>query len=226
MSNKEKTLVILTPAFPANESEHWLVSQQLLLCSIKKLYPDIRIIVLSFIYPSAISNYYWKDIEIFSFDGGKYKKLRRLFLWRNVWKKLNEINKRQRVSAILSFWCGECALIGSYFGKRRVVKHFVWICGQDARKENRKIRFIRPRPGELIAMSDFLVDEFHKNHCIKPAHLIQNGIDPSMFTLTNQKKEIDIIGAGSLSFMKQYNIFLEIIAGLKNKLPDIKAVLW
>jgi glycosyltransferase involved in cell wall biosynthesis len=54
---------------------------------------------------------------------------------------------------------------------------------------------------------------------------MENGIDPSMFTLTNQKRDIDITGAGSLSFLKQYDIFLEIIAGLKNKLPNIKAVL-
>jgi glycosyltransferase involved in cell wall biosynthesis len=74
-------------------------------------------------------------------------------------------------------------------------------------------------------MSDFLIDEFYNNHHVKPAHLIPNGVDPSMFSKEPVKKDVDIIGAGSLSFLKQYDIFLEVIAVLKKNKPGIKAVL-
>jgi len=226
MSNKEKTLVILTPAFPANESEtNWVHSLQLLLGSLRKIFPQINILVISFIYPGATASYQWKDITVFSFNGSKYKKYKRPFLWGKIWKKLSEVNRAQKIDAILSLWCGECALVGHYFGKRNSVKHFTWICGQDARERNRVVKLIRPLPTELIAKSDFLVDEFYKNHGIKPAHLITNGIDVSMFSKLPDTKDIDIMGAGSLSFMKQYDIFLEVIAELKKNKPGIKGVL-
>jgi glycosyltransferase involved in cell wall biosynthesis len=226
MYNNEKIFVILAPAFPANENEeNWLHWLQMLLRSVRKLFPGIRIIVISFIYPPNTSTYRWNGIEVFSFDGMKYKKIKRPLLWGKIWRKLNEINRQQKITAILSIWCSECALVGHYFGKRNSVKHFTWICGQDARARNKMVRLIRPLPTELIAMSDFLIDEFYKNHHIKPAHLVTNGIDPSMFSKEPVKKDIDIMGASSLSFMKQYDLFLEVIAALKKNKPDIKAVL-
>jgi len=226
MYNKEKTLVILTPAFPANETEeNWIPFQQILLRSFRKLYPGTKIIVLSFIYPGNTTNYYWNGISVIPFNGDNYRKFRRPLLWRVIWKKLNEINKVHTIDAILSFWCSECALVGKYFGKRNSIKHFIWICGQDARKNNRMVKFIRPSADELIAMSDFLVDEFYRNHHIKPAHIIPGGLDLSMYASANPARDIDIIGAGSLTALKRYDIFVDVIAGLKNKKPEIKAVL-
>jgi len=226
MSIKQKTLAFLTPAFPANASEeNWISFQQILLRSIKKLYPGIKIIVLSFNYPRTISNYFWNDIEVYSFNGMAYRKFRRPLFWRNIWRKLNAIKKEHKITAIFSLWCGECALVGRYFGSRNSIDHFVWICGQDARKSNRMVKLIRPSSNKLIAMSDFLVDEFFFNHHIKPAHLIPPGIDLSMYCDPKPIKDIDIIGAGSLSILKQYDIFVDVIAGLKNRMPEIKSVL-
>ena len=225
MSSKSKRLVILTPAFPANESEeNWVHSLQLFLHSVKRLFPEIEIIVISFIYPHNNSNYQWNGAEVFSFEGMSYRKYKRPLLWGKIWKKLSEINKQKKITTILSIWCGECALVGKYFGKKNSIKHFAWICGQDARKKNKLVKYIRPLPTELIAKSDFLVDEFYRNHHIRPAYLIPNGIDTSLFGQTAER-DIDILGAGSLSFLKQYDIFVEVIAGLKVTIPAIRAVL-
>jgi glycosyltransferase involved in cell wall biosynthesis len=225
MKSEQRTLVILTPAFPANESEvNWVPSQQLFLHSVQKLFPGIKIIVLSFIYPGQ-SSYSWNGIQVFGFNGEEYKKLKRPFLWSKVWKKLSEINKEQKITAILSFWCSECALVGTYFGKRNSVNHFTWICGQDARPKNKMVKLIRPSPHELIAKSDFLADEFYRSHGIKPDHVITNGIEPSNFQNTTNTKDIDIIGVGSLSVLKQYDIFIEIVAALKKIFPTIKVTL-
>jgi glycosyltransferase involved in cell wall biosynthesis len=226
MKSNERTLVILTPAFPANETEeNWMPSQQSFLHSVKKLFPGIKIIILSFIYPHTTSNYLWNGINVFSFDGMKYPKIKRPLLWRKIWKKLAVINKEQKITAILSFWCSECALVGKYFGKKNSIRHFTWICGQDARKNNKMIRLIRPTANELIAKSDFLADEFYKNHDINPGYIIPNGIDPSAFPAFTGVKDIDIIGVGSLSVLKQYDLFVQIITGLKESLPNISGML-
>lgn len=226
MSSKEKILVILTPAFPSNESdENWVPSQQIFMRSVKNLYPEIRIVILSFIYPYNNKSYRWNGIEVIPFNGNEYRKIKRLFFWGMIWKKLSELHKKKRIDAILSFWCSECALVGHYFSRRNLINHRIWISGQDARRENKLVKFIRPSANELVAKSDLLIDEFYKNHHIKPAHFIPNGVDLSMFSTIADDRDIDVIGAGSLNALKQYNIFVEVIVDIKKQLPNIKAVL-
>jgi glycosyltransferase involved in cell wall biosynthesis len=224
--HKAQTLVVLIPAFPANEQEkNWLPTQQLFLVWVKKMFPGIQIIVLSLIYPDRISEYEWEGLKVLSFDGMRYRKLKQPLLWRRIWKQLSKINNTQAITGILSFWCGECALIGRYFSRLHSIAHRIVICGQDAREKNKLVRFIRPAANELIAISDFLADEFYRNHHIMPAHIIPNGIDTSLFSTDRSTRDIDVIGVGSLSRLKQYDLFIEIIAGLKKEMPDIRAVL-
>ncbi len=152
------------------------------------------------------------------------RKLQRIILWRNIWKTLKNIRRQHTVIGLFSFWCGECAFIGRYFGKRYSIKHYSWICGQDARKTNKWIRFIRPRGQQLAAISFSIVNEFYKNHGIKPAHIIPNAIEPGSFPPPlSQERDIDILGAGSLIPLKQYDLFTDIVASVQKAFPDIKA---
>lgn len=225
MNKNSKALVILTPAFPGNESEDtWVVSQQLFVKAVKKNFPKLDVIVLSFFYPSHELPYSWNDISVTPFNGMKKRKLRRLILWQQIWKKLNFIRKEQTIIGLFSFWCGECALIGRYFGKWHRLRHFCWICGQDAKEENKWVRFIRPSADELVAMSPFLANEFFKNHRVRPYHIIPNAIDPEMFpSALPPEKDIDILGAGSFEIPKQYHVFTEVIASLQQIFPAIKS---
>jgi glycosyltransferase involved in cell wall biosynthesis len=77
----------------------------------------------------------------------------------------------------------------------------------------------------LIALSDFLQTEFETNHGIKPQHLVPAGVDTKQFDTGNKEKDIDILGVGSLIPLKRYDLFIEIVAGIKKKLPGVKAVL-
>ncbi|MES1218253.1 MAG: glycosyltransferase [Bacteroidota bacterium] len=225
MRENNKTLVILTPAFPENESAtYWVPSQQLMVKSLKENFPGLNIIVLSILYPYHTSTYKWNCVQVISFDGTHKLKLKRLILWRNIWQTLKTIHRQHTVIGLFSFWCGECAFIGKYFGKRYSIKHFIWICGQDARKTNRWIQFIRPKENELAAMSALLVNEFYKNHRIKPAYLIPNAIDINSFPpLPKAERNIDILAVGSFEPLKQYDVFASIIATLTKTFPGIKA---
>jgi glycosyltransferase involved in cell wall biosynthesis len=226
MNKPEQTLVILSPAFPANESETtWVPAQQLLVKELKDQFPDLNVMVISFLYPYKKSEYYWHDVKVISFGGMYKRRLKRLQLWIKIWKQLNKIKKENHVIGLLSFWCGECALIGSWFAKRNKLKHFCWICGQDAKRSNKYIRRTRPKPEELVAISDFLMDEFHTNHSIKPAHLIPIAIQKKMFPGWTGTRDIDIIGVGSLIPLKNFDIFVSVIAELKKIFPSIKVVL-
>ena len=99
------------------------------------------------------------------------------------------------------------------------------ILGQDAKKGNKYVKNIKLKAGELIALSDFVQDEFEKNHGIRPQHVIPAAIDIRQFSDMQQERDIDILAAGSLIPLKQYDIFIEIITEMKKELPGIKAAL-
>jgi len=226
MNNNQKTLIILTPAFPANEQDSvWVPPKQLFVKKLKENFPGLNIIVLSFNYPFHQQTYSLFNVQVTAFNGLKKRKLNRLLLWNSVWKKLNELRKENTIAGILSFWCGECALVGRYFAKRHKLNYFCWISGLDATKDNRLIKFIRPQGKELVAMSEFLYKEFYTTHHKKPQHIIPIGIDPAEFTQPPVERDIDILGVGSFNPFKQYDVFIRIVKKLSLTFPSIKAVI-
>ena len=227
MPEQRHTIVILTPAFPQNEAEdYWVPSQQSLVKAIAKNFPQWQVEVLSFSYPARASTYSWNNIPVTSFGGMKYQKGKRLLLWWKVWRQLKAIQRRKKIKALFSFWCKECALIGSWYGKLNSIPHYCWICGQDAKAGNRYVPFIRPAAKELVAISDAVAEEFSRNYRVRPAHIIPNAIDTTMFPQVNgQERAIDLLGVGALIPLKQFDLFIEIAAALKKCFPELRMVL-
>ena len=226
MNNETKTLIILTPGFPANEADTSCIPpQQIFVKALKKNDPSLQIIVLAFQYPFEEKKYKWHGVDVISFNGRNKGKLRRAMVWREVWQTLKKIKKENNVTGMLNFWLGECALIGKYFSKRNGLKQFTWILGQDAKKGNRYFGLINPKPETLIAVSDFVCDELLKNYNIKPSHVIPVGVDVSMFSAEQYTRDIDVMGAGSLISLKKYDVFIKIIKELRSTFPDIHSVI-
>jgi glycosyltransferase involved in cell wall biosynthesis len=226
MSNKEQTLVVLTPGFAASEADSTcLPMQQSFVKTLKKNYPHINIVILSFQYPYRVDSYQWFDVTVRSFNGRNKGGLLTLLLRQKVFAELKRIHQESKVIGLLSFWYGECALVGKRFAAKNNIKHYCWLLGQDARKTNKYPLRVKPDANELIALSDFLQDEFERSHGVKPVAVVPPGIDKSYFTTAAPTKDIDILAAGSLIPLKQFHIFLEVIAEIKKIFPNIKAVL-
>src|SRR5690606_31012571 len=113
-----------------------------------------------------------------------------------------------------------------WYARRRNLRHLCWILGQDARRKNHYARWFRPAQHELVALSDFLADEFNRNHGIRPAHIVPNAVDPMEFENNSaSERPVDILGVGSLIPLKRYDQFVEVIASLKKDFPTLRAVL-
>jgi glycosyltransferase involved in cell wall biosynthesis len=97
--------------------------------------------------------------------------------------------------------------------------------GQDARKNNRYVSIIRPRQESLIALSDFLADEFFRNYKLEPAHTIPPGIDIASFPGKKTERKIDILGVGSLIPLKQFDQIILLVAELADSHPGVRAVI-
>lgn len=226
MQQNDKALVILTPGFPADESETaCLPAQQQLVLAIKDQFPNITILVVAFEYPVSNTPYLWHKQRVFPVPGKKTGRVQHLLRWVRVWKQLKKLAKQYELAGIFSFWLGDCALVGKWFAKANGLQHFTWLLGQDARQGNRYIKWINPVAGELVAMSDFLADEFVRNYGIKPAHIIPNAIFAKIYRNNPIPKDIDLLGVGSLISLKQYELFIETVASLQKKNPDISAVI-
>lgn len=226
MQPENNTLLILTPGFAASETDSTcLPMQQNFVKALKANYSELNIIVLSFQYPYVTQTYTWFGITVMSFNGQNKGGLARLLLRKKINAALKKINSSNRLIGILSFWYNECAWVGKKFAAKHNLKHYCWILGQDARLNNTYPKTLQLKANELIALSDFLQDEFEKNHGIKPAFIIPPGIDGKQFDLTIKERDIDLLAAGSLIPLKQFEIFIEVVAEIKKQIPGLKAAL-
>ena len=221
-----RVLIVVTPGFPENEKDSTcLPAQQLFIQKFTEQHPSISIMVMSLHYPYTTRPYHWNGVQVFPFNGRNKKKADKLLLWRKVWKTLRATGRKETIVGVLSFWCTECALLGHYFSRRFKHVHYCWILGQDAKSDNRFVKFIRPSPSELIAMSSFLADTFEKNHGIRPQHISPNGVDEVQKASATPQRSIDILAAGSLIPLKQYDVLITIVADLVHTFPKLNVVL-
>lgn len=218
-------LILVTPGFPKDEQDtSCLPAFQQFALSVKKTFPQYHLMIVAFQYPFVQKEYQWHGIDVIALGGKNRSKLFRLFVWIKAYKTIQRIIKTRPVIGLVSLWITECALVADRIAKKNRLKHLIWIIGQDAKASNTYVSRIKPKPQQLMAMSDFLKDEFHKNHRLMPQHVIENGIRESAFpALNTQERPIDIFGAGSLIPLKNYRLFVELIHQIKKSIPDIRA---
>ncbi len=220
MHNERKpSLLIVSPGFPADENDSTcLPTQQLLVRSINRLRPDLEVMVIAINYPYRKGGYRWFGNEILTFGIQHAPKFLKPLLWWRIVRMLKKKFTDSPPTGVLSYWCTDAALIGKKISALLGIKHRIWISGQDAKKENRFVRWIDPRSEELVAMSDFLAGEFEKNHRIRPGSVVPNGVVPGTSPCA---KTIDILGAGSLIPLKRFDIFIAIAQQLLKVKPGL-----
>ena len=226
MDKDAKYLLIISPGFPASEEDTTcLPSQQLLVKALNRINPSIDIVILSYEYPFTNIAYRWYSNKVIPFNGWKKGLWSKCITFLSMYRTLKKIYREKKIIGILSFWATAGAVIGKYFAKFHGLVHYAWILGQDARKKNKFIKFLAPKPEELIAMSSSLQREFQKNYNVKPKWIIPNAIDVSLFSPEEMTRNIDILGVGSLIPLKEYNIFIRVIKSLQAVFPQIHAVI-
>src|SRR4051812_38531575 len=190
---KDSTVVILSPGFPSSEADSTcLPMQQSFVQCCARLFPSINFVVMAFQYPYVSKTYHWHKITVHAFNGQNRGGIVKQAIRRRILSTLDNIHASGPITGILSFWSNECAYIGHVYSQRKGVTHLCWILGQDAGKSNRYPAKIPLAAGELVALSDFLRDEFHRSHGIMPAFVVPPGIDPAIYSETKSAAHIDL----------------------------------
>ncbi len=224
---KTETLIILSPGFPESESDSTCLPHIQQFCRLlAEEYPHVQIVVIAFQYPFRKRSSTWHSIKVHAIGGRNRKKLRRLFTWVRVYRKLNTLKKENHVIGILSLWLGETALIGKLFASRHKLRHYIWLQGQDARASNRYVRRVDPASESLLCISEFNRVELQTHHGRKAHSIVPNGVNENAFPALNTgARAIDLLGVGSLIPLKNYASFIRILHELKKNRPGIQAVL-
>ncbi|MBL7931198.1 MAG: glycosyltransferase family 4 protein [Bacteroidia bacterium] len=220
-------IVIISPGFPKDESDTTcLPAFQQFVLSLQRQFSEHRFIVIALHYPYDEKIYTWHGTTIYALGGKNRGHFYNSIIRRKAYQRLLKIKKEYGLIGLVSLWCTDTAKVGARFANAQGIPHRIWIIGQDAGKDNKHVASINPKPEELMAMSDFLQTAFYKNHHIRPLHVVENGINPETFPPFNSgQRPIDLFGAGWLSPLKNYKLFIDLVADLKKSHPLIRAVI-
>lgn len=215
---------MLSPGFPSSaEDSNCLPFQRCFATAFQQRYPWIEVVVLSFHYPYRIDCYEIEGVKVYSFNGRNKGGLKGYFLRERILKVLKNLHSQTCIIGIISFWYGETALVAESFARKNQLEHLCWIMGQDARLTNKYPGKLNLAANKLIALSEFLQDEFFSNHGVRPKYIVEPGLNYEDFNVKSRERNIDVLLVGSLIPLKQPELFIDIIADLKREGKEIKA---
>ena len=217
-------VLILTPGFPENESDtDCIPPMQEYLKELRSTYPEINISVIALHYPFRRSRYEWNGINVYACGGKGRKKPLRIIVWITGILAALKINRKTGIDIVHSFWLNETAMLGSIICKLIKVKHVSTLMGQDAKETNKYFKILKIKKIFTVAVSYFQAGVFKQSCKSEPDKIIPWGI--KTFPVENSTRNIDLAGAGSLIPLKNFELFLNIIKGLKKEFPLIRSVI-
>jgi 1,2-diacylglycerol 3-alpha-glucosyltransferase len=225
--NSAKNILILTPGFPADEDDDTCIPPlQEFLIEFSNQFPSVKFFIIVLQYPFEKKKYFWKNIPVYSCGGGNKRFPFRIFSWLRAFRYFFKIRKETKINLIHSFWLGEAALLGNFFSYIFKIPHLNTLMGQDVLNENKYLKLISGRKVKTIAVSKRQKDIFKKNVDKEVLDVIPFGISRREINPENLlRREIDILGAGSLIELKNYKLFINVIKKLIPDYPNLICVL-
>ena len=221
-----KHVVIITPGFPENESdENCIPPLQQFIHYISKFNPDFKFSVIAIHYPYNKAQYKWNNINVYSCGGENKKFPMRFIIWNRVMKFFNQIKKDRNIDIIHSFWFGESTWLANKLCKKYNLPHICTLMGQEINMRNRYLDFINDNDIVFTAISHPQSKSFYKIRGKKVDGIIPWGISETDKHNVYSDKTIDLVGVGSLTKLKNYELFIKIVKSLKQNHPDIKAII-
>ena len=223
-SDRRKAVIILVPGFPATEKEtHWVPPVQSFVKAITRRNPNIAVHVVSFQYPFRRSRYIWHGAMIHGLRGKNKRFPFRFRTWIRAAIEARRVMASHDVIVIHSFWLAECAYVGSWLARIGRTKHIGYIQGQDALPGNPYLKHLPLNRMTIVAPSKKAAEVFQASTNRSVDQVISIGLDPEArgSSVEPARRSIDILGVGWLSPVKNFKLFIEIIARLKADHPSL-----
>ena len=226
MAPAHSAIVFLTPGFPADESDTTCIpALQSYVRAFARSHPEVPVAVIAFEYPATPRWYRWHGIEVYAAGGRNRRGPSRRLTWWRAAAAFRKIRRRTAVAVIHSFWLGECTLVGQWLARWFGGRHVASIMGQDATTADSYVGRLDLDRLILTCGSMFAARHFETAAGRKMDHLIPIGLDVARFPPPGLACDTDIIGVGSLSSLKNYSLFVRLVAELRPEFPAVTAAL-
>lgn len=212
---------MLTPGFCAGDDDtQTLVFIRNLLHSVNGIQPSLKLSIVSFHYPFSAHAYKWNGNDVFPLNG-RNSKVKKIFTWIKAVRKLKVLHAEQSIDAVFCCWLGECSLVGKWFASRRNIPFLCWAAGQDARPDNRFLKWLKVAPDNVAVIGDKQIDWLAMS-AISCTKKIENGLPVDFRESTATDYTLDIFAAGSLIPLKNYGELIAVIEQAKKIFPSVR----
>lgn len=225
--HSSKHILILTPGFARDEADYLCIPPlQAYLPALQAADPGVRITVMALHYPYVERTYDWKGIPIHGLGGNNVRTpWGKVALWAKVRRRFKSLHKAHPIDVIHSLWMQECTWLGQGLARKHGLKQVATVQGQDVLPGNRYLSRIRPEGLEVVVLSerakDLLTQQWQGNMTLNSWGLPAEDLAQPI----GNEKTIDVLGVGSLVPVKNWSLFVEVIADLQKQGHQIQALL-
>ncbi|MDI1257435.1 MAG: glycosyltransferase [Flavobacterium sp.] len=215
-----KKLLVITPSFPKDASEsHIIPFLQHVLGVFQKNHSEVELTIIA-IHKPVGEPYFFKGMGVIPLNGNDLKYPLKLWFLTKSFFKIWKLQRLNRYDGIFNLWFHEFSVFTPFINKNT----FTWLMGQDVKNNNLTLKIFTPKPDKIRALSHFNNEILYKTAGIRAHKIIPMAIDEAIFPELNEgERAIAIFGAGWLSTLKNYKLFLEVILEVKKTIPAIKA---
>ena len=222
--SKRQHILLLTPGFPADENADTCMPYfQVYLKEVLKSQHNLKFTIVTLHYPYKSATYHWNGITVHA-CGGKNKAFPMRFMyWRKAWKHISRVHKKNSIDFIHSLWLSECTVLAQRWSQVHKVNHIATAMGQDVLSSNRYLKHIDVSKLTSVAVSERQNKEL-TTATGAPADMVIPWGTPRI-DLANSKRDIDVLGVGSLHELKAFDRFLRVIVKVIGKQPQLRITL-
>lgn len=217
-----KHILIITPGFARDEDDDFTIPVlQEYVQGIAKYRPHWKLSIIALHFPYSKGTYKYKGFKVFTLNGSN-KKWKKPFLYNAVLKKAKALHKDTPIDMVHSFWLTDAALIAQRLSSLLNLPHVCSAQGQDVFASNRYLRLLDIDKLKLVFMSQLQAQKSVISHK-ESSHVIHAGLGSIEFHMS--EKSIDVLGAGNLIDVKNWPLFIQVLAEVKKSFPGLKAKL-
>jgi len=228
MPRRPPSLVFLIPGFPKDEADTTcLPAVQHFVAAFAEAHPELQMHVLAFQYPFTRGVYGWRNVIVHALGGRNQRRLRRLATWARAGLAFLTIYRQTDVQALHSFWLTECTWVARRLSRLFRLRHIASIGGQDALEDNPYHAYLNLKGTILTAGSAFAAATYTRHSERAVDHVIPLGLDAAHLQqiAAPPERDIDVLGVGSLTSVKNYAAFVDVVAHLVPAFPQVRACL-
>ncbi|MCB0260873.1 MAG: glycosyltransferase, partial [Calditrichaeota bacterium] len=105
------------------------------------------------------------------------------------------------------------------------IRHVASIMGQDAQAGNRYLKWFRWRRMTITAPSEFAAKTFRESTGQAAPQIIPIGLAEDDRPEAAAQRDIDILGVGALTALKNYRLFIELVERLRPEFPELRGAI-